>query len=95
MHKAEKNLKPSDPVRLSLALNFSIFQFNGLKDKAEAIKITNKAVEQGAIKMDQLTDEMDKNDSRTIIELLRENLITWEDVDPTMEHLDSLEDDEV
>lgn len=36
--------------------------------------------------MDDLEDENDINDAKTLLELLRENLLTWEDIEPTADH---------
>ena len=46
-HKAEKNMQPSNPVRLSMSLNHAVFVFNVMKDKEEAVKMTEKAIEAG------------------------------------------------
>ena len=39
----------------------------------------------GLKKLDQLAEEKDQNDSRTLIDMLRENLETWENIDPKAE----------
>ena len=87
-------MQPSNPVRLSLSLNFAVFTFNVIKDKEEAVKITEKAIEGGQKRLDDLEDQLDVQDAKTLLDLLRENLLTWEDVDPTVEAQSSESDGE-
>jgi len=53
-----------------------------MKDKEEAIKVTEKTIEGGQKRLDDLEDANDVNDARTLLELLRENLLNWEDIEP-------------
>ena len=79
LHKAEKSLISANAVRLSIALNFSVFHCDCLKDKDTATKMGTKAIEVALKKIDQLSDEKEMNDSKTLIDLIRENLATWEE----------------
>ena len=77
-HKAERFLVPAHPVRLSIALNFGVFQFEVVQDPETAKKTTRQAAELASKKLDQLTEERDLADSKIIIDLLRENLDMWQ-----------------
>ena len=63
-------------------MNQTVFLFNVMKDKEEAIKVTEKTIEGGQKRLDDLEDANDVNDARTLLELLRENLLNWEDIEP-------------
>jgi len=52
LHKAEKSLISANPVRLSIALNFSVFHFDSMKDKETAVKMAQKAIEVGLKKVE-------------------------------------------
>ena len=79
MHKAEKNLISSSPVRLSVALNFAVFQYEFMDDANESIRFTRKAVDVAMKKIDQQMDPDDHAEALQIIELLKENIATWEE----------------
>lgn len=73
---AEKNLPIHSSIRLGLALNFSVFYFEIKNMKEEACHIAKNAFEE-AIK---ILDDLEKNkakDTILIIQLLKENLILW------------------
>ena len=72
--KCEKNLMSAHPVRLSCALNFAVFKYEYMDEKQEAIAYLNKAVEVALKRIDNVKDEQDKEDSETILELMRENI---------------------
>lgn len=75
--KDEKNgLAPTNPIRLGLALNFSVCQFEILKDKGEACKMAKDAFDEAIAKLDKLA-EADYKDSTLIMQLLRDNLTLW------------------
>jgi hypothetical protein len=52
LHKAEKSLVSANGIRLSIALNFSVFHFECLKDKDAAVKMGTKAIEVAMKKID-------------------------------------------
>jgi 14-3-3 protein epsilon len=73
---AEKSLPINSSIRLGLALNFSVFYFEIKNMKEEACHIAKNAFEE-AIK---ILDDLEKNkakDTILIIQLLKENLILW------------------
>jgi len=76
-----KKLPAINPIRLGLALNFSVFYFELKHDKLEASKIAyeaNDSVEEILEKMEEEDQETYK-DSLNIIELLNENLKLWKE----------------
>jgi len=76
MEAAEKDLQPTHPTRLGLALNFSVCYYEILKEKDEAKKLAKKAFDEAIEKLDTLNDDSYK-DSTLIMQLLRDNLTLW------------------
>jgi 14-3-3 protein epsilon len=73
---AEKHLPIQNSIRLGLALNFSVFYYEIKSLKEEACQIAKNAFEE-AIK---IVDDLERNkakDTLLIIQLLKENLILW------------------
>jgi 14-3-3 protein epsilon len=73
---AEIDIPIHNSTRLGLALNFSVFYYEIKMQKEEACQIAKKAFEE-AIK---ILDDLEKNkakDTILIIQLLKENLILW------------------
>jgi 14-3-3 protein epsilon len=73
---AEKELAVTHPIRLGLALNFSVFQYEVLKDPAEAQAMAKKAFEDAIAELDNVAEDSYK-DSTLIMQLLRDNLTLW------------------
>merc|ERR1711964_151735 len=73
---AEESLAVTHPIRLGLALNFSVFLFEVLNDKDEACKMARVAFEDAIAELDAVTDESYK-DTTLIMQLLRDNLTLW------------------
>nr|AAO38438.1 14-3-3 GF14 Pi protein [Arabidopsis thaliana] len=76
MEMAENSLVPTNMVRLGLALNFSIFNYEIHKSIESACKLVKKAYDEAITELDGL----DKNiceESMYIIEMLKFNLSTW------------------
>lgn len=76
MEKAKKNLDPTNPTRLGLALNYSVAHFEIFKDKDAACELAKSAFDQAIEKLDSLNDASYK-DSTLIMQLLRDNLTIW------------------
>jgi len=73
---AEKDLAVTHPIRLGLALNFSVFQYEVLGETDEACKMAREAFEQAIAELDNVAEESYK-DSTLIMQLLRDNLTLW------------------
>lgn len=87
---ASKKLNPTHPIRLGLALNFSVCYYEILKEKEKACNLAKEAFDEAISKLDAL-DEADYKDSTLIMQLLRDNLTLWtstnDDEDVTVEDL--------
>jgi len=73
---ANKKLAPTHPIRLGLALNYSVCFYEILKDKQKACDLAKSAFDQAISKLDKL-DEASYKDSTLIMQLLRDNLTLW------------------
>lgn len=84
---ATSSLPTTNPVRLGLALNFSVFYYEVLGQPDRAIDLAQKAFDAALGEMNSVPEESMK-DSTLILQLLRDNLTLWND---TKEDLDRLE----
>jgi len=73
---AEKVLPATHPIRLGLALNYSVCYYEVLKEPKKACELAKKAFDEAISKLDQL-DEASYKDSTLIMQLLRDNLTLW------------------
>ena len=73
---ANKELAPTHPIRLGLALNFSVFYYEIADNKDEACNLAKKAFDDAIAELDTLSEESYK-DSTLIMQLLRDNLTLW------------------
>merc|ERR1711879_372722 len=73
---AEKDLAVTHPIRLGLALNFSVFQYEVLGNPDEACKMARTAFEDAIAELDNVAEDSYK-DSTLIMQLLRDNLTLW------------------
>ena len=74
------NLEAYSPIRLGLALNFSVFYFEVRDNKDEAIKLAEDAHQKATEDPDAMANDQYR-DSAGIIELLKENLELWKEED--------------
>ena len=87
---ASSDLPPTHPIRLGLALNFSVFYYEILNGPDRACHIAKQAFDDAIAELDTLSEESYK-DSTLIMQLLRDNLTLWtsdnsaEDQGPTEE----------
>jgi len=72
------DLPACNPIKLGLALNFSVFNYEVLKDHAKACELADTALQSALDKIDEL-EEDDFRDAKSIIELLKENLTLWKE----------------
>merc|ERR1712190_548141 len=73
---AEKDLVVTHPIRLGLALNYSVFQYEVLGNPDEACKMARTAFEDAIADLDNVAEDSYK-DSTLIMQLLRDNLTLW------------------
>ena len=71
-------LKACNPIKLGLALNFSVFYYEVMKDHTKAVQIADAALAAALDTIDEL-EEDEFRDAKSIIELLKENLTLWKE----------------
>jgi len=71
-------LPPCNPIKLGLALNFSVFHYEVMKDHKTACVLADEALQAALEKIDDLGED-DFRDAKSIIELLKENLTLWKE----------------
>jgi 14-3-3 protein epsilon len=75
---ANKDLNACNPIRLGLALNFSVFHYEVMSDHKKACQLGEVALQSALDKIDECDEEMFR-DAKSIIELLKENLSLWKE----------------
>ncbi|GMH11090.1 hypothetical protein Nepgr_012931 [Nepenthes gracilis] len=73
---SEAELAPTHPIRLGLALNFSVFYYEILNSPERACHLAKQAFDEAISELDSLNEESYK-DSTLIMQLLRDNLTLW------------------
>lgn len=73
---AQTDLTPTHPIRLGLALNFSVFYYEILNSPDRACHLAKQAFDDAIAELDSLSDES-YTDSTLIMQLLRDNLTLW------------------
>jgi len=76
MKIAQEELTVTHPIRLGLALNFSVFHYEVLGSPEEACKMARSAFEEAIAELDSVGEETYK-DATLIMQLLRDNLTLW------------------
>ena len=76
--KLSESLNACNPIRLGLALNFSVFYYEVMNDHKHACELGEKALADALEKIDEV-DEETFRDAKSIIELLKENLSLWKE----------------
>jgi len=76
MDVAKEKLTATHPIRLGLALNYSVCMYEILKEPKKACELAKQAFDDAISKLDQL-DEASYKDSTLIMQLLRDNLTLW------------------
>jgi len=73
---AMADLPPTHPIRLGLALNFSVFYYEILNSPERACRLAKAAFDDAIAELDTLSEDSYK-DSTLIMQLLRDNLTLW------------------
>ncbi|XP_022064887.1 tyrosine 3-monooxygenase/tryptophan 5-monooxygenase activation protein, epsilon polypeptide 1 [Acanthochromis polyacanthus] len=73
---ASTDLPPTHPIRLGLALNFSVFYYEILNSPDRACRLAKAAFDDAIAELDTLSEDCYK-DSTLIMQLLRDNLTLW------------------
>lgn len=73
---ATAQLPPTHPIRLGLALNFSVFYYEIQNSPDKACHLAKQAFDDAIAELDTLSEESYK-DSTLIMQLLRDNLTLW------------------
>jgi 14-3-3 protein epsilon len=71
-------LPPCNPIKLGLALKFSVFHYEVMKNHKAACELADQALQDALEKIDDLQED-DFRDAKSIIELLKENLTLWKE----------------
>jgi 14-3-3 protein epsilon len=74
--KVAETLPATDPVRIGLALNFSVFLYEIRKQPKEACAMAKKAFDEAISGLQDLEEDKYK-DSTAIMQLLKDNLTLW------------------
>ncbi|XP_068190128.1 14-3-3 protein beta/alpha-1 [Antennarius striatus] len=70
------DMQPTHPIRLGLALNFSVFYYEILNNPDKACSLAKAAFDEAIAELDTLNEDSYK-DSTLIMQLLRDNLTLW------------------
>lgn len=73
---AQTELPPTHPIRLGLALNFSVFYYEILNSQDRACQLAKQAFDEAIAQLDTLSEDSYK-DATLIMQLLRDNLTLW------------------
>jgi len=73
---AKEKMQPTHPIRLGLALNFSVFYYEILNAPDKACELAKQAFDDAIAELDTLNEDSYK-DSTLIMQLLRDNLTLW------------------
>eukprot|EP00347_Sterkiella_histriomuscorum_P019923 403339788 len=76
--QAGRELAACNPIKLGLALNFSVFHYEVMQDNKQACVLAETALQEAMNKIDDV-DEETFRDAKSIIELLKENLTLWKE----------------
>merc|ERR1712012_301773 len=73
---AKSSMQPTRPIRLGLALNFSVFYYEIMSSPDKACQLAKQAFDDAIAELDTLNEDSYK-DSTLIMQLLRDNLTLW------------------
>uniref|UniRef100_A0A4W2IH85 14-3-3 domain-containing protein n=1 Tax=Bos indicus x Bos taurus TaxID=30522 RepID=A0A4W2IH85_BOBOX len=75
-HISKKEMQPTHPIGLGLALNFSVLYYEILNNPELACTLAKTAFDEALAELDTLNEDSCK-DSTLIMQLLRDNLALW------------------
>ncbi len=78
MRSVGDDIKLSDPLYLGLALNYSVFQYEILNLRDEAIEKADSTFNEAVRYLEEL-DENDYKEATTLLQLLRDNVSIWKE----------------
>jgi len=90
---ATSDLLTTNPIRLGLALNYSVFQYEILNAPEKACELAKQSFDDAMTDLDNVSEETYK-DATLIMQLLRDNLTLWTS-DHQADDGDKGEDEEV
>jgi len=93
MDIAKEHLEATHPIRLGLALNYSVCHYEILKDKKQACTLAKEAFDLAIAGLDKLPEASYK-DSTLIMQLLRDNLTLWTSADDNQSEVEVGEDED-
>jgi len=73
---AKDKMQPTHPIRLGLALNFSVFYYEILNAPDKACQLAKQAFDAALADLDTLNEDSYK-DRPLLMQLLRDNLTLW------------------
>merc|ERR1712233_8006 len=73
---SKSSMQPTHPIRLGLALNFSVFYYEIMNSPDKACQQAKQAFDDAIAELDTLNEDSYK-DSTLIMQLLRDNLTLW------------------
>ncbi len=82
-------LQACNPIKLGLALNFSVFYYEVMQDNKQACTLAENALQEAMSKIDEVDEEVFR-DAKSIIELLKENLTLWKEEEGDGNNVDDL-----
>ncbi len=74
---ASGNMKVTDPVRLGLALNFSVFYYEIRDEPTKACEMAKKSFNDAINEMEEPDQDENYKDSTLILQLLKDNISLW------------------
>jgi len=87
IEKAEESMPAPNPIRLGVALNYSVFLFEMQAKEAEAVKVAREAFDNAINELESVNDEQEYKDATLVMQLLRDNLTLWTNEDDDVEVL--------